>query len=195
MFPRMHWQHEFPLATVLLQHFLGICIFYLCVKNTWGEGKLDQCSADFTEHHFLWKDLVCFPVFWFILRSLNQTTNCREGYSLSSQSFEDGLSFITRQRGFPLMNTLVGFSQVRFIYHNIGVRSLQSNAGLHSFTGHVVFSCFPRVLLCFFVRGWKRLYRELLPATILSQKSSRLFIISPCLKPPGSNFSHLYSRF
>lgn len=69
IFPRMHWQHQFPVATVLLQYFLAICFFffffYLCVKNTCrGEGKLDQYSAYFREHHFLWKDLVCFPVFW-----------------------------------------------------------------------------------------------------------------------------------
>lgn len=39
--------------------------FYTSVKNMClGEGKLNQSSACFTEHHFRWKSWACFPVFW-----------------------------------------------------------------------------------------------------------------------------------
>lgn len=91
------------------------------------------------------------------------------------------------------MHILVGFSQARFISSNITVHSLQSRTGLHSLVCHVVFSCFLCVLICILERGWRRLCWELLPAIILSQKSSRLLIMSPYFKPPRSNFSHSYS--
>ena len=51
------------------------------------------------------------------------------------------------------------------------------------------------VLISISVRGWRTLHTKLLSAIIFSQKSSRLFIISPYFKLPASFFSHSYSPF
>lgn len=98
IFPRMHWQHQFPVGTVLLQYFLGICIFfffYLCVKNTCrGEGNWISTQTTLQSTIFCGKT-------WFV----SQFSGCTQVFesdnkqerkrSFSSYSFEGGLSFIT----------------------------------------------------------------------------------------------------
>lgn len=88
------------------------------------------------------------------------------------------------------MKTLVGLSQVSLSASKLE-SILLSLAEICVASFMVLYShVFPVFSSGFFVRGWKSLCWELLPAVILNQKFSRLFIISPSFKPPGSNFSH-----
>lgn len=149
--------------------------FYLCVKNTClDEGKLDQCSAYFTGHHFCGKNWFV-PSFLVELKALNQATNGGEGVRF--------LQFW----GWPLLHNIkvefsfdenfMVFSQVSWTDVKIRVHSFQSGTGLHGFIykihGKHVFPCFPCMLICILGRGWKRLHWELLPAIILRSEVFR----------------------
>lgn len=183
MFPRIPWQHQFPVATVLLQYFLAICIFffYLYVKNTCrGEGKLDRCSAYFTEHHFLWKDLVCFPVFWMY-----------SGLWIRQQTGEKALIFLLQFWRWPFFcNIKVGYSFDAHLSRIFpGPLYLQQHYSSFSSVSH--WSAQPRLPCCVFMFSLcsDLYFRERLEEAVLGAAPSHHF------KPEVFKAAHNVSLF